>query len=190
MRRAALEVAFATLVGAGLVSALQRRPALVAALLAGLACAHLTRRALRGASAAELCGETFLMVTTGVIGYLTESWGTTHGHWTYAHLPSGHTVPIWVPIAWALAALLLDRIDQRVRHLLAAPVGRFCVAYAAGIFFPWLGESICITSGVWSYHWPLQIAGVPLLALLLISYAHLTFSLIRSGASVMARSGS
>jgi hypothetical protein len=77
--RPLLEVAFATIVGAGLVSALQERPRLVAALLVGLAAAHLLRRGLRGLAPAALAGEAFVISTTGVIGYLTESRGTTHG---------------------------------------------------------------------------------------------------------------
>jgi hypothetical protein len=178
---ALLEVGFATVVGAAAVSALQARPTLVAGLLATLAGAHLARQALRGAPAAAVPREAFLMLTTGVIGYLTEVWGTTHGHWTYAHLPPGHTVPAWVPIAWVLAGVLLHRVDDRVAASVAAPMHRVGIACAAGIFFPWLGEAICIASGVWRYHWPLQIAGVPVLALLLIAWAHLAFALIRGG---------
>ncbi len=179
--RPLLEVAFATVVGAGLVSALQERPRLVAALLIGVAAAHLLRRALHGLAPAALAGEAFLISTTGVIGYLTESWGTTHGHWTYAHLPPGQTVPVWVPLAWALAALLLQRVDDGLRDAEVSTARRLCLVYAYGALFPLLGESICIANGVWSYHWPWKILGVPALALLLIAYAHLTFALISRG---------
>lgn len=183
--RAVAEVALATALGAGLISAFARSPTLVALILSALVSAHLVHRIRRGAAAVWVASETFLLITTGVIGYLTESWGTTHGHWTYAHLPVGSTVPIWVPVAWALAAVLLDRIDDRVRGLQGSFAVRLGVVSIAGIVFPWLGESICISSGVWTYHWPFQVAGVPVLALLLISYAHWTFALIRSGSTAM-----
>ncbi len=179
--RAVAEVTLATLLGAGIVSALQAHPRTASAVLLGLAGAHLVRRAVQSWSAAHLSRETFMMLTTGVIGYLTESWGTTHEHWTYAHLPPGHTVPLWVPVAWVLASQLLDRLDRSLLRPGLGAAGRLGLAYLCGVFFPWLGESICIANGVWSYHWPWKILGVPLLALVLISYAHVTFSLIRIG---------
>jgi hypothetical protein len=179
--RATVEVAFATVVGAALVSALQRQPRVAGAALLGFAGAYLLLRRLRGSSAADLAAEAFLMLTTGVIGYLTESWGTTHGHWTYAHLPPGHTVPVWVPVAWSLGALLLNRLDDRLHAAGASTPRRLLLGGASGVVYPLLGESICIALGVWTYHWPWQILGVPLLALLLIAYAHLTFALMRSG---------
>lgn len=181
MLRALVEAAIATVVGAALVSALQQRPQLVAALLVGLAFAHLLRRAVRGRAPGEVAAEAFLISTTSVIGYLTESWGTTHGHWTYAHLPPGQTVPVWVPVAWGLAALLLQRVDDALRKAETSTARRLALACAYGAVFPLLGESICIANDVWSYHWPWKILGVPLLALALIAYAHLTFALIWSG---------
>jgi len=55
---------------------------------------------------------------------------------------------------------------------------------------PLLGERICIAWGTWTYHWPLQIFGVPLLALLLIGYAHAALACIRTGTVVLtARRG-
>lgn len=186
--RAVVEVGVATIVGAGTISASARSPELAALLLGGIVCAHLVHRRRRGARFAWLGNEVFLLTTTGTIGYLTEAWGTTHGHWSYAHLPPGTTVPLWVPLAWALAAVLVDRIGERVREQPLSAGMRFAAVSGAGIFFPWLGESICIASGVWTYHWPVQIAGVPVLALLLIAYAHGTFALIRRGSTVVVGS--
>ncbi|MFO0688022.1 MAG: hypothetical protein U0900_04900 [Myxococcota bacterium] len=185
---AVMEVALATALGAALISMLAGDPSLVALLLAGLVVAHLAHRVWHGERVLWVFDEVFLLTTTGVIGYLTEAWGTTHGHWTYAHLPPGSTVPVWVPIAWMLASVLLDRIDDCVGELQLPIAARVGVAAGAGIVFPWLGESICIASGVWQYHWPLQLAGVPVLALLLISYAHWTFALIRQGTNALLES--
>jgi len=143
----------------------------------GVALAYPFRRGLRRSAASEL----FMMATTGIIGYLTEAWGTTHGHWTYDHLPEGQTVPYWVPIAWVLAGVLLHRLDLRLLDPAWPVARRLQAVYGAGVLLPLLGESICIANGVWTYHWPLKILGVPLPALLLIAWAHLVFMLIRRG---------
>jgi len=176
-----LEVALATALGAGLVSLLQEHPRGLALALASVALAYPFRRGLRSASPAATASTLFLMTTTGVIGYLTEAWGTTHGHWTYAHLPPGQTVPEWVPLAWALAGVLLQRLDRKLLDAGWPVPRRLGTAYAFGFAFPLLGESICIANGVWAYHWPLKILGVPLLALLLIAYAHVAFHLMHHG---------
>jgi hypothetical protein len=173
--------ALATVLGAGLVSLLQEQPRLLAVALAALALAYLLRRGVRRSRLAASAAEAFMLATTGVIGYLTESWGTTHGHWTYNHLPPGQTVPEWVPIAWSLAAVLLHRLDLQLLDAHASAARRLQVAFACGVLLPLLGESICIALGVWTYHWPLKILGVPLLALLLIAWAHLTFTLMHQG---------
>jgi hypothetical protein len=179
--RGLLPAALATVLGAGLVSLLQEQPRLLAVALAALALAYLLRRGLRRSRLRTTAAEAFMLATTGVIGYLTESWGTMHGHWTYNHLPPGQTVPEWVPIAWSLAAVLLRRLDLQLLDARISAARRLQVAYACGVLLPLLGESICIASGVWTYHWPLKILGVPLLALLLIAYAHLTFTLMHQG---------
>jgi len=149
--------------------------------LAGVALAYPFRRGLRRASPADTATAYFLMTTTGVIGDLTEAWGTPHGHWTYNHLPAGQSVPLWVPLAWALAGVLLQRLDRRVLDPGWPVPRRLATAYAFGFVFPLLGESICIANGVWAYHWPLEILGVPLLALLLIAYAQVAFHLMHQG---------
>jgi len=179
--RVILAAALATVLGAGLVSLLQEQPRLLAVALAALALAYLLRRGLRRSRLRTTAAEAFMLVTTGVIGYLTESWGTTHGHWTYHHLPPGQTVPEWVPIAWSLAAVLLHRLDLELVDAQTSAARRLQVTYACGVLLPLLGESICIANGVWAYHWPLKILGVPLLALLLIAWAHLTFTLMHQG---------
>ncbi len=133
--------------------------------------------------------EMFLLVTFGTIGFLTESWGTLNGHWTYYHLSAGQSVPTWVPLAWAIASVLLCKSEQYLKAIQSrAQSGHrsprhIAAVYVMGMVLPLTGESICIANGVWEYHWPFKVLGVPLLALLLIAYAHLVFSLIRTGAS-------
>ena len=116
-----------------------------------------------------------------IFDLFTELWSTTNGHWTYHHLPPGHFVPYWVPIAWGIAGVLLHRMEKLFFLEYTTALSRFLSAIFLRIFFPILGESIAILNGVWTYHWPYQILGVPIICLLLISYAHLTFSLIRAG---------
>jgi energy-coupling factor transporter transmembrane protein EcfT len=175
-----------TVAGALLVAALKQEQAILAAALLSVLLAHLVRIWLRK-SLGRTLEEAYYLVTFGTIGFLTESWGTQNGHWTYHHLPPGQSVPMWVPVAWAIAAVLLDKTDEHLRKFLTGmrrpihPLLRIGMMYLMGILLPLSGESICIALGVWEYHWPFKVLGVPVLALLLISYAHLVFSMIRSG---------
>jgi hypothetical protein len=182
---AALGVAAATTLGAFLVSWLQESPRLVAVLLVLLGTVYLLRKGLASATAPATLAEVFAVVSAGIIGYLTESWGTANGHWTYNHLPPGQLVPAWVPVAWALAAALLHHVDVRLPPRPTAV--RVAGVLACGATFPLLGESICLANGVWLYHWPLKLLGVPLLALALIAYAHFTFWLMRRGLTELVR---
>ena len=181
--RRMLMIALLTAAGAGVVSLLRNSQIVVAGVLVIVILIHLARLWIKYRNVGRIAAELFIVFTTGVIGYLTESWGTSHGHWTYYHLPPGQGVPYWVPLAWSLAGILLHKLEQSLEDTSykdAVKVGLICTW---GVLFPLLGESICIAAGVWEYHWPYKIAGVPALALVLISYAHLTFTLIRQGLS-------
>ncbi|MCR9295836.1 MAG: hypothetical protein NXI32_24220 [bacterium] len=175
-----------TIAGALLVSLLKDRPEILAGILLCVLGVHLFIVWRRRRNPWVVAEECFYLITFGVLGYLTEAWGTTHGHWTYGFLPAGHSVPYWVPVAWSIAAMLLGKAESYVerstwhgsRHPALFRIG--CI-YLLGMAMPLTGESICIAFGVWEYHWPLKILGVPLLALILISYAHLVFSLVRAG---------
>ena len=68
-----------------------------------------------------------------IFDLFTELWSTTNGHWTYHHLPPGHFVPYWVPIAWGITGRLLHS---------------FLSVNFLGIFFQLLGDSIAISNGV------------------------------------------
>ena len=166
---------------------------MLAFILGAVLLVHLAIIGMRHRQWAPVIEETFLLLTFGTIGFLTESWGTLNGHWTYQYLPEGQTVPVWVPIAWAIASVLLCKSeDYLVRRQMKSDreqswVRRIGSVYLLGMALPLTGESICIAQGVWEYHWPYKVLGVPLLALMLISYAHLVFSLIRSGGTHLWR---
>ena len=176
-----------TIAGAFLVSWLKSSQALLALLLGVVLIIHLLRVAYRMRRWQAVVRESFHLVTFGTIGFLTESWGTHNEHWTYYHLPEGQNVPIWVPLAWAIAALLLGKSEEALQAWQAQkkpPIHgtqQLASFYFLGMLLPLIGESICIAFGVWEYHWPFKILGVPLLALVLIAYAHYVFRLIRAG---------
>jgi len=182
-----------TIAGALLVGVLKERPLLLSFILGSVLLVHLVIIGVRHRKWAPVIEETFFLITFGTIGFLTESWGTLNGHWTYHYLPEGQTVPTWVPIAWAIASVLLCKSEDHLMksqsklvqgHGLRRRIG---LVYLLGMALPLTGESICIAQGVWEYHWPFKVLGVPLLALMLISYAHLVFSLIRSGGARLWR---
>lgn len=188
-----LKALLLTIAGALLVSFLKEQQLTIAVLLLSVLFVHLGVLWSRHRDPRPVFEELFNLITFGVIGFLTESWGTQNGHWTYHHLPPGQSVPLWVPIAWSIASVMLAKAEDYLHTLEAKrktphslPV-RLGYIYLLGILLPLAGESICIAMGVWEYHWPLKILGVPLLALLLISYAHLVFCLIRSGGSLFWR---
>ncbi|MGJ8640484.1 MAG: hypothetical protein ACSHYA_13940 [Opitutaceae bacterium] len=176
-----------TIAGAIVVCLLKERPTLLAICLISVLVVHLAIIWKRHKVWSRVAEEMFYLITFATIGFLTESWGTLNGHWTYYYLPEGHTVPLWVPIAWAIASVLLCKSEAYLiqswsnRNSRPRLAKRITAIYLMGMLLPLTGESICISQGVWNYHWPLKIVGVPLLAILLISYAHLVFSLIRSG---------
>ncbi len=181
-----LSVVGLTGAGAGLVMATYRHQELLAAILAVLLAAYVVRTGVKSRAARPALEQAFVIVTTGVIGYLTESWGTMLGHWTYHDLPPGQHVPLWVPLAWSAAGELLHQIEKALPPTLS-PLKRIGAAYALGMALPLFGESLCVAFGVWTYAWPVQILGIPLAALALISYAHLTFGCIRAGVARSSR---
>lgn len=182
-----------TIAGALVVGFLKDRPVLLASILLLVLLVHLAIIGVRTRRCPLVIEEVFFLMTFGTIGFLTESWGTLNGHWTYHYLLEGHTVPVWVPIAWAIASVMLCKAEHHLMGSSSKAGGRgsirrrISLVYLLGIALPLIGESICIAMGVWEYHWPYKVLGVPLLALMLLSYAHLVFILIRSGGAQLWR---
>lgn len=172
---ASLKVASAGL----LVGLLRNRPLLLAILLVAALLFNLRRKCRMGAEPRLLLLGSIL---TLLLGTGAELWGTHGGHWTYHGLPPGRFVPVWVPLAWALAYQQIYGLEVRL-----VPTGRPLLhAALACAWLPWLGEAAAIACGVWTYHWPWQMAGVPLLAVLLLVTAHLgIFLLLRRTAEVL-----
>lgn len=177
---AALAVA-ATTIGAFIVSTLKGDQVLLSAVLLIIILGSAFYSAIQKRSNRVFILKILLALTTGTIGYLTEFWGTSNGHWTYHFLPNGQVVPMWVPLAWAIAADLLFRFEAKISNFEAFKSQPVLVMSFCGIIFPLIGESICIANGVWDYHWPYRILGVPLLALILIAWCHVTLSFIQIG---------
>lgn len=182
-----LKALLLTVAGALVVSLLKEKQTPLAVTLLSVLVVHLGIIWARKRDLGIVFEEAFYLTTFAVIGFLTESWGTKNGHWTYHHLHDGQTVPYWVPLAWAIASVMLGKVEVFLKQSEfrkdkpnALPV-RIGYLYMLGMALPLAGESICINLGVWEYHWPLKVLGVPLLALVLIAYTHLVFSLIRAG---------
>ncbi len=149
-----------------LLGFLHRWPLVLAGLLVLALATSFLRKYRRGVEVRLLLLGTVL---TLIVGTAAELWGTRSGYWTYHDLPVGRLLPAWVPVAWALAYHLIYGLEARLagfgRPLLAATL--ICA------WFPWLGEVAAIASGVWTYHWPWRLAGVPILAVGLLIVAHL-----------------
>ena len=110
---------------------------------------------------------------SGGLGVCCELWGIYFGHWEYHDLGS-REFPFWLPFAWALAFTFIYRLEKNLFLALALTneSQKWIVALAMVMIFPTLGEIITINLGVWTYYWPYQIFGVPLLAIILLMVFH------------------
>ncbi len=53
----------------------------------------------------------FFYITGAILGPLSEIVCTNFGVWRYAH-PTFFSIPLWLPFAWGLAAVLITRIAE------------------------------------------------------------------------------
>ncbi len=60
----------------------------------------------------------FTLLGGAVFGSAAEMVAVWRGGWIYAH-PDFLGIPIWLPVGWALACLLLRRLSEAVRDILA-----------------------------------------------------------------------
>ena len=115
------------------------------------------------------------VLSTLLMGWAAEIWGTSNGYWAYHAEGYDHRVPPWVPPAWGLAYVILYRCEQR---LVASGTWfdslgkKLLVAGLVSLTLPVLGEIIAINLGVWTYAWPYQLWGVPILAIGLLLLLH------------------
>ncbi|WP_375583283.1 hypothetical protein [Cyclobacterium xiamenense] len=109
----------------------------------------------------------------GFLGVCCEAWGIYYGHWEYHDL-EGRTFPYWLPFAWALAFTFVYQLEKDLFASLGMERTRDKVirTLMVALIFPTYGEIITIQMGVWTYAWPYQFFGVPLLAIFLLVVFH------------------
>ena len=110
---------------------------------------------------------------TACIGTACEFWGTYHHYWTYHLIPSYQLIPVWIPIAWGYTFFVSYLYERCVFKLAANRAQKLFWLLLVSIFFPTVGEYIPVYMNVWTYHWPYQVMGVPLLASAGLSTIHL-----------------
>lgn len=114
------------------------------------------------------------LIISSLLGVLCEVWGVYFGHWWYHDLSGGRQFPYWLPFAWGLAFTYIYKLEKDIIHSLAihSEKEKFLLALLVAMVFPTIGEMITINLGVWTYSWPFQLLGVPLLAIFLLMVFH------------------
>lgn len=115
------------------------------------------------------------MILAGFLGVVVEIWGTMNSFWEYHDLLNGRDLPRWLPFAWALAFAFLYVVERlTIRFLdIKTTQAKLMLAIILAAILPTWGEMAAINSGVWTYRWPYQIWGVPLLAIFLLVIFHM-----------------
>ncbi|SHM78825.1 hypothetical protein SAMN04488057_103328 [Cyclobacterium lianum] len=121
-------------------------------------------------------------ILSGVLGVCCELWGIYFGYWEYHDLGPDRSFPFWLPFAWALAFTFIYQLEKDL-FLLSGTRQlsvKIIITLLVAMIFPTYGEIITINMGVWTYFWPYQILGVPLLAigLLVIFHSGLNFLMV------------
>jgi len=120
------------------------------------------------------------MFITGIAGILAEYWGVSNNHWSYHDLGNGRMLPYWLVFAWMLAFYFLYNLEIRLVNVLKYKTiqSKIYLMLFVAIIFPAFGEIITINLGVWTYHWPMQLFGVPLYAVLCLVILHMFINFI------------
>ena len=118
------------------------------------------------------------MLLTGFIGVIGENYGVGKGYWEYHQIEG--KLPLWLPFAWMLAFHYLYKVERNLIPLLKNQSQKNKIILASILVFilPAFGEVITIQLGVWTYYWPYQIFGVPLLAFIFLLIIHMSVYLI------------
>jgi hypothetical protein len=115
------------------------------------------------------------MILTGIFGVMAEKWGIWNGYWEYHDLSNNRSFPYWLPFAWMLSFYFIYDLEQKLLkavHIKSLDY-KIILALIIAAIFPAFGEMITIALGVWTYHWPWQIFGVPLYAIVALVVLHL-----------------
>ena len=120
------------------------------------------------------------IIITGVIGVTAEFWGVSNGYWSYHGIE--RDFPLWLPMAWMLSFRALYHFEKRL--FVAIPnlniQSKLGITLIIAFTIPALGEMITIALGVWTYYWPYQILGIPVIVFFLLTILHLfVFQLLR-----------
>lgn len=115
---------------------------------------------------------------TLVLGTSCELWGTYNQYWTYHDIPAYQLIPVWIPVAWGFTYFAFHLFEKYVCEFTTRPQTSLLAIALTSLILPTVGEYIPIYMGVWTYHWPYQLMGVPVLASLGIWAVHTTVFLI------------
>lgn len=110
---------------------------------------------------------------TSMLGTSCELWGTYNEYWIYHDIPANQLIPVWIPVAWGFTYFAFHLFEKSISQLVQ---GRKLTLFAFGfisLVLPTIGEYIPIYMHVWTYQWPYQFMGVPILASLGIWTVHI-----------------
>ena len=136
------------------------------------------RKLLRNKTDA-ICEITGFLLTT-LLGTSCELWGTYNQYWTYHDIPSYQLIPVWIPVAWGFTYFAFHLFEKCLCQFTNNDKRRLFTIALTSLVLPTVGEYIPIDMGVWTYHWPYQFMGVPLLASLGIWAVHIVVFMMMS----------
>ncbi len=110
---------------------------------------------------------------TALLGTSCELWGTYNHYWTYHDIPAYQLIPVWIPVAWGFTYFAFHLFEKCIYQISSRHQINLLAIALTTFILPTVGEYIPIYMGVWTYHWPYQFMGVPLLASLGIWAVHI-----------------
>lgn len=115
---------------------------------------------------------------TALLGTCCELWGTYHQYWTYHSIPANQLIPVWIPVAWGCTYFVFHSFEKCLCSQINNAYLKLACILLVSLILPTVGEYIPIYLHVWTYHWPYQLLGVPLLASLGIFTVHVIIFLM------------